>query len=239
MMKEAAPEQSSRTLETLTKPAERIGRKDRLALILSLFSFVVSGSTLYLNRSDAGAKLEADRAKASYEAFQLGKRYATSFIIFTQVRNGDPVKVEAAKREALSFVRQAQAYSDSLDLRLELPELLQNYRYKDKIIPEDPFGAIETRLMGSHGPEVTSRYLLASWLTWLHVNGQVTLELHPEFKSEFEKGYPSVANIINAHLEAFRLPNRISKSMPDVATLKKETLDALEAVEQKLGGSGA
>ena len=239
MTEEAVSEQSNRTPEIPPKPAERIGRKDRLALMFSLLSLVVSCSTLYLNRSDVASKLEADRAKASYAAFQLGKRYATSFIIFTQVRNGDPVKVDASKREALSFVRQAQAYSDSLDLRLELPELLQNYRYKEKIIPEDPFSAIETRLIGSHGSEVTSKYLLASWLTWLHVNGQVTLDLHPEFKPEFETGYPSVANIINGHLEAFKLPNRISKIMPDAATLKKETLDALEAAEQKLGGSGA
>ena len=239
MTEEAVPEQSSRTFEHQLKQVEPIGKKDRLALIVSLLSLTVSAFTLYLNRSDVGAKLEADRAKSSYAAFQLGKRYATSFIIFTQVRNGDPVKVEASKREAISFVRQAQAYSDSLDLRLELPELLQNYRYKDKIIPEDPFSAIETRLMGMHGSDVTSKYLLAAWLTWLHVNGQVTLELHPEFKAEFAKGYPSVANMINSHLAAFKLPNRITKSMPDAATIKKETLDALEAAELKLGGSGA
>jgi hypothetical protein len=238
MTEEISPAQIGRTPENPISAAERINKKDRFALIFSLLSLVVSGFTLYLNRSDVNAKIEAERAKASYAAFQLGKRYAISFIIFTQVRNGDPAKVEASKKEALSFVRQAQAYSDSLDLRMELPELLQNYRYSDKIIPEDPFSAIETRLMGSHGSEVTSRYILSSWLTWLHVNGQVTLDLHPEFKPEFEKGYPSVAKIINANLEAFDLPNRISNIMPNAATLKKETLDALEAAEQKLGGGG-
>lgn len=234
-----SPAHSGRNPENPMNAAERISKKDRFALVFSLLSLVVSGFTLYLNRSDVNAKIEAERAKASYAAFQLGNRYATSFIIFTQVRNGDPAKVEASKKEALSFARQAQAYSDSLDLRMGLPELLQNYRYNEKILPEDPFSAIETRLMGSHGSEVTSRYVLASWLTWLHVNGQVTLELHPEFKPEFEKGYPSVAKIINANLEAFDLPNRISKFMPDAATLRKETLDALEAAEQKLGGGGA
>ena len=213
--------------------------KDKLALVISIASFAVSAFTLTMNRLDAAnAKTLADQKYAS-SAFQLGKRFSTSRVVYSQVHFGDAEKVAAAKKEALNFSRDAQAYAVSLDLNIDLASLIENDQYKNSILPEDPSTTIETRLTSNFGPSIAGKFLLGYWLAWLHINSQAAISAHPEYLPQFKKDYPHVAALVNKQLTALGLSNRLSKEMPDLEMGKRETLNAMQAAEDifaKRGG---
>lgn len=221
-----------------SKLAERISRKDQLALTLSLVALLVSASTLALNRWDQYKSKIEQETKASYAVFQLGKRFGTAFLVYVYTREGDPMKVDAAKEEALSFARQAQAYAETLDLRMNLAELVSTYRYKNQIIHDAPFSAIETRLEANYGRDLSGKFAVAYWLTWMRFNAQAAIKAHPEYVPQFKKDYPKVAQLINTYLAAMGLSERVSEQLPDLDTGKRETRMALNAVDAKLDTKG-
>jgi hypothetical protein len=214
---------------------EPISRKDKLALAVSTVALLISGSTLLLNRWD---KHQSDRrleAKTSYAAFQLGKRFANAFVIYVHTREGAPKAVAQAKEEALAHARQAQAYAETLDLRMDLAELIARYRYDDsQVIGEVPVTTIETRLEANHGRELSRKFAVAYWLAWLRFNAQAAIVAHPDNLPAFRKDYAVLARMINQDLAALGLGERLSAEMPDLETGKAETLKALDALDAKL-----
>ena len=221
---------------TTTSPP--VSTKDKLALIISLASLVISASTFAINRVDAANTKNLAEQKRAASAFQLGKRFATGFVIYVQTRVGDADAVATAKKEALDFARYAQAYAISLDLNIDLASLIENYKYKNSISPEDPSTTIETRLTANYGPSLAGKFSLGYWLTWLHINSQAALIAHPEYLPQFKKDYPKVAALVNDQLTALGLPNKLGKEMPDLETGKRETLDAIHAAEERLAKRG-
>ena len=221
-----------------TTPSTPVSTKDKLALIISLASLVISASTFAINRVDAANTKNLAEQKHAASAFQLGKRFATGFVIYVQTRAGDADAVAAAKKDALDFARYAQAYAISLDLNIDLANLIENYRYKNSISPEDPSVTIEARLATNYGPVLAGKFSLGYWLSWLHINSQAAHIVHPEYLPQFKKDYPKVAALINEQLTALGVPNRMPKEMPDLETGKRETLDAMHAAEKRLAKRG-
>lgn len=216
------------------RSADRISRKDRLSLTISIVALLLSSTTLVLNRLDAHRASNIKQDKASYNAYQLGKRFATSFVIYTQTREGDPASVKTTKEEALDHARRAQAYANSLDLKFEIADLISKHRLGNSLIGEGVTETIETRLRAEYGQQVTNKFSLGFWLVWLHVNVQAVAEVHPEYKPTFIKDYRKVASIINGHLAEMGIKRTIAVDMPDVESSKKSTIEIKDLVEATL-----
>lgn len=215
------------------RSADRISRKDRLSLTISIVALLLSSTTLVLNRLDTHRASNIKQDKASYNAYQLGKRFATSFVIYTQTRKGDPTSVETAKVEALDHARRAQAYANSLDLKFEIADLISKHRLGNSLIGEGVTEAIETRLRAEHGQKITDMFSLGFWLVWLHFNVQAA-EVHLDYKPTFAQDYRRVASIINGHLAEMGIKRTIAVDMPDVESSKKSTIEIKDLVEATL-----
>ena len=220
--------------QELTVPAGRLGKKDRLALILSTLSFLVSISTLALNRWDNYREDKVARLRDSYSAFQLGDRFATIFIVFHQVNIGSKEEIANARRDALAAARTTQGDADKLDLRFSLSAFVEEYKPGQNIISIPVTKTIENRLFAERGKYVADHFSLGFWLTWYALNiGISTKDGKTEQISVMREKYPQYKAMVNDLLSSAG----ILESLPDIMPAPQALFDRLQDIQGKINKS--
>lgn len=148
-------------------------RKDKISITISILALIISLFVLIdKKKSEWRIKVNEEKRNA-YLAYRLGEKLSIAVVAYLQTNKGDKVKIDDFKQKILVNLRDAQAYADHLNLKIDLSDLLQNektYSELNKGITEIVFERFDT----IHSQKVSAVYKLVFWSNWLEMNAYIS-----------------------------------------------------------------
>jgi hypothetical protein len=173
------------TLSTIQMKRKNITEK--FGLLISLIALLISIYSIVSIEKEKHLQNDITTKKAIYQSYRLGERFCAYYLAYNKTTKGDKNDIEEAKQFFLKGLEDVQIYSDLLDLRMNLKDIVVNNNSEDPLNLEiiDKFNERFSTLQ--YDRKVLASFKIGFLPVWLMFYSKLDKEI--EYKNWFIKFY--------------------------------------------------